>query len=157
MQGPYKLQQALIERMHAGSHMRRPSTGEHSGSMQLVGGRPVETWELEDDAEGGEPMHNGITLKDWLRHQPDRNFDPDLVPDSDMADFLGGTVSVSANRAGEHVCCIPCAQCLHSLWGTQPYIGHGMLACLLVVVHASALSACHYHWHCFAANIFPST
>ena len=66
-----------------------------------VGGRPVENWELEDDAEGGVPMHDSITLKDWLRHQPARNFDPDKVPDETMAEYLGGTVSVSANRSGQ--------------------------------------------------------
>lgn len=86
----------------AGSHMRRPSNGEHSGSVQ-VGGRPLETWELEDDAAGGaENMHHSssTTFQDWIRAQPDRNFDPDLVPDASVADYLGGTVSLSANRAG---------------------------------------------------------
>lgn len=93
--------------------MRRASNGEHSGSMQ-VGGRPVEKWELEDDAEGGENMQSSTTFKDWLRHQPDRNFDPDLVPDAAMAEYLGGTVSVSANRSGQgtcHCCATACCSC----------------------------------------------
>lgn len=80
--------------------MRRAGNGEHSGSVQ-VGGRPLEKWELEDDAGGGENMHhNTATFKDWIRSQPDRNFDSDLVPDASVADYLGGTVSLSANRAG---------------------------------------------------------
>ena len=87
----------------AGSHMRRPSNGEHSGSVQ-VGGRPLEKWELEDDAAGGgeDVHHNSSTFKDWIRAQPDRNFDSDLVPDAGVADYLGGTVSLSANRAGAY-------------------------------------------------------
>ena len=80
--------------------MRRSSNGEHSGSVQ-VGGRPLEKWELEDDAAGGgDNMHNNATFKDWIRLQPDRNFDADLVPDAGVAEYLGGTVSLSANRSG---------------------------------------------------------
>lgn len=81
--------------------MRHPSNGEHSGSV-AVGGRPVEDWELQDDAGGGggETLHDSCTFKDWIRLQPDRNFDPGRVPDAGVADYLGGTVSFSAKRPG---------------------------------------------------------
>ena len=84
----------------AGSHLHPASNGEHSGSVP-VGGRPVEEWELEDDAAGGgENLLDSCTFKDWIRLQPDRNFDPGLVPDAAVADYLGGTVSFSAKRPG---------------------------------------------------------
>ncbi|KAL3154709.1 hypothetical protein ABBQ38_011258 [Trebouxia sp. C0009 RCD-2024] len=91
----------------SGSHMRHPSNGEHSGSV-AVGGRPVEDWELQDDAGGGggETLHDSCTFKDWIRLQPDRNFDPGRVPDAGVADYLGGTVSFSAKRPGRCAVCV---------------------------------------------------
>lgn len=84
----------------AAGHLRPASNGEDSGSVP-VGGRPVEEWELEDDAAGGgENLLDSCTFKDWIRLQPDRNLDPGLVPDAAVADYLGGTVSFSAKRPG---------------------------------------------------------
>lgn len=76
---------------------------ERQGSHQQQQGRPLERWEEDDEAEGGEGMLTSSVMKDWIRSLPDRNFDPDAVPDQAMANFLGGTVSIPANRPGQQM------------------------------------------------------
>lgn len=67
-----------------------------------VQGRPIEDWEKDEraapppDADAKSPA-----LKAWLRTLGEHNFREEAVPDPDMADWLGGTVSVTANRAGQ--------------------------------------------------------
>ncbi|KAL0049732.1 hypothetical protein WJX82_008757 [Trebouxia sp. C0006] len=90
----------------SGSHMQRSLTMEdRQGSHQQQQGRPLERWEEDDEAEGGEGMLTSSVMKDWIRSLPDRNFDPDAVPDEAMANFLGGTVSIPANRPGRCAVC----------------------------------------------------
>ena len=87
--------------------MQRSLTMEdRQGSHQQQQGRPLERWEVDDDVEGGEGMLTSSVMKDWIRSLPDRNFDPDAVPDQAMANFLGGTVSIPANRPGQQVHCV---------------------------------------------------
>ena len=84
--------------------MQRSLTMEdRQGSHQQQQGRPLERWEEDDEAEGGEGMLTSSVMKDWIRSLPDRNFDPDAVPDEAMANFLGGTVSIPANRPGQQM------------------------------------------------------
>ncbi len=79
---------------------------ERQGSHQQQQGRPLERWEEDDEAEGGEGMLTSSVMKDWIRSLADRNFDPDAVPEQAMANFLGGTVSIPANRPGQQVHCV---------------------------------------------------
>lgn len=99
---------------------------ERQGSHQQQQGRPLERWEEDDEADGGEGMLTSSVMKDWIRSLPDRNFDPDAVPDQAMANFLGGTVSIPANRPGQQMQC------------------EGVLA----VSHNSAVSACQPSLFC---------
>ena len=85
---------------------RSLATEERQGSHQQQQGRPLERWEEDDEAEGGEGMLTSSVMKDWIRSLPDRNFDPDAVPDQAMANFLGGTVSIPANRPGQRLHCV---------------------------------------------------
>lgn len=57
-----------------------------------------------DDEEGAEGLMRSASMLAWLRTFDENSFDPDAVPDIAMADYLGGTVSVAANRPG--VMCI---------------------------------------------------
>ncbi len=85
----------------AGSHTQRLTHDERQGSQQVQGRpRPLEKWEEDDEAEGGEGVLSSSVMKDWLRTLDAYNFNPDAVPEPSMANFLGGTVSVSANRPG---------------------------------------------------------
>ena len=74
---------------------------DRQGSFQQQG-RPLEKWEEDEEAEGGEGELTSSDMKEWIRSLAGYNFDPDAVPDPAMANFLGGTVSVPANRPGWH-------------------------------------------------------
>ena len=73
---------------------------EWPGSWQPQG-RPLEKWEEDEEAEGAEGELTSTDMKEWIRSLANYNFDPDAVPDPAMANFLGGTVSVPANRPGQ--------------------------------------------------------
>ena len=86
----------------AGNLLRRMSSGAHQEGS--VGGRPLQEHEQIDDGEDGEDLMRSSSMMDWIRSFDDSSFDPDMVPDAAMADYLGGTVSVAANRPGV---CLP--------------------------------------------------
>ena len=86
--------------MSAGSQLQRMTSDERQSSQQIQG-RPLEKWEEDDDAVGGEGMLTSSVTKDWLRTLDDYNVDSDAVPEPNMANYLGGTVSVSAHRPGQ--------------------------------------------------------
>lgn len=103
--------------------MQRSLTMEdRQGSHQQQQGRPLERWEEDDEAEGGEGMLTSSVMKDWIRSLPDRNFDPDAVPDEAMANFLGGTVSIPANRPGQqmHGVGVVVALCITAVSASRP-------------------------------------
>lgn len=101
----------------AGTLLLRMSSG--PSQEACVGGRPLQEHEQVDDGEEGEDLMRSSSMMDWIRSFDDSSFDPDMVPDAAMADYLGGTVSVAANRPGvcqlvQHAHCSWCAECMHS-------------------------------------------
>jgi len=113
---------------------------DRQGSHQQQQGRPLERWEEDDEAEGGEGMLTSSVMKDWIRSLPDRNFDPDAVPDQAMANFLGGTVSIPANRPGQQLRCgVLAVLCTTSVSASQP-----SLFCRGAHTHRLSLTCCGF-------------
>ena len=85
--------------MCAGSLCQRASNSSGADALQQQG-RPLDPQELVDDEEDAGGLMKSASMMAWLRTFHDNSFDPDAVPDIAMADYLGGTVSVAANRPG---------------------------------------------------------
>lgn len=83
----------------AGSLCQRASNSSGPDALQQQG-RPLDPQELVDDEEDAGGLMRSASMMAWLCTFHDNSFDPDAVPDIAMADYLGGTVSVAANRPG---------------------------------------------------------